>query len=222
MKTNNLGSLELARWRATDSSAHLPRAHLGSPGLTWAHVPRRVPGRLPSGFVRPRGHCDLPTAPAAPPLLRRPSSSFSLSSSPGGDVDEGGAAAGRLPAARRLRKAGKEAPPNEREVPGVGGQGEDASAPRQGPVQGRGEREGDCYSGETSRQVAVTPELAGRYLGEFSIACEQVENGRPGLRATHFPHFNSPPPSNPEVACSANEGTDFRSPTRKWITKSEL
>lgn len=77
-----------------------------------------------------------------------------------------------------------------------GGQGEDASAPRQGPVQGRGEREGDCY-GETSRQVAVTPELAGRYLGEFSIACEQVENGRPGLRATHFPHFNSPPPPPP-------------------------
>lgn len=114
----------------------------------------------------PQRQLRHPSCDARPPPSRCPRPQVATWTREGRQLDS-------PPAARRLRKAGMEAPPNEREVPGVGvcvgGRGEDASAPRQGPVQGRGEREGDCY-GETSRQVAVTPELAGRYLGEFSIA----------------------------------------------------
>lgn len=207
---------------AGDGQQRAPSAR--SPGLTWAHVPRRVPGRLPSGFVRPRGHRDLPTAPAAPPLLRHPSSSFSLSSSPGGDVDEGGAAAGQPPAARRLRKAGKEAPPNEREVPGVGGgrgsmRLHHAKVPSKvvGSVRATATaRPPDRWQSRLSWPGATwasSPSPASRWR------TAGLDSGPPTSRTSTAPR---PSPSNPEVACSANEGTDFRSPTRKWITKSEL
>ncbi len=40
------------------------------------------------------------------------------------------------------------------------------------------------YNGKEFIPVRITPEMIGRYLGEFSPTCKQVRHGEPGLKAT--------------------------------------
>ncbi len=40
------------------------------------------------------------------------------------------------------------------------------------------------YNGKEFVPVRITPEMIGRYLGEFSPTCKQVRHGEPGLKAT--------------------------------------
>ncbi|KAJ3081873.1 ribosomal protein S15 [Quaeritorhiza haematococci] len=45
------------------------------------------------------------------------------------------------------------------------------------------------YNGKTFNQVEIKPEMVGHYLGEFSISYKPVKHGRPGIGATHSSRF---------------------------------
>jgi len=45
------------------------------------------------------------------------------------------------------------------------------------------------YNGKEYVPVKITPEMIGRYLGEFAITTKKVEHGEPGLKATRSTLF---------------------------------
>ncbi|KAJ3090880.1 ribosomal protein S15 [Quaeritorhiza haematococci] len=45
------------------------------------------------------------------------------------------------------------------------------------------------YNGKTFNQVEIKPEMVGHYLAEFSISYKPVKHGRPGIGATHSSRF---------------------------------
>ncbi|XP_055090137.1 small ribosomal subunit protein uS19-like [Symphalangus syndactylus] len=83
---------------------------------------------------------------------------------------------------KRLRKAKKEAPPMEK--PEANSQLRDMIILPEmvGSMVG-------VYNGKTFKQVEITPEMIGHYLGEFSITYKLVKHGRPGIGATHSSRF---------------------------------
>ncbi|QRW17193.1 ribosomal protein S19 [Rhizoctonia solani] len=70
---------------------------------------------------------------------------------------------------KKLRKAKKEAPPNEKPA-------------MIGSVVG-------IYNGKVFNSVEIKPEMTGHYLAEFSISYKPVKHGRPGIGATHSSRF---------------------------------
>lgn len=95
---------------------------------------------------------------------------------------------------KKLRKAKKEAKPNEKPEIVKTHLRDMIIVPEMiGSVIG-------IYSGKEFNQVEIKPEMVGHYLGEFSISYKPVKHGRPGIGATHssrfiplseFPHFFS-------------------------------
>merc|ERR1711910_67200 len=45
------------------------------------------------------------------------------------------------------------------------------------------------HNGKTFNQVEIKPEMIGHYLGEFSLTYKPVRHGRPGIGATHSSRF---------------------------------
>ncbi|TPX39164.1 hypothetical protein SeMB42_g06431 [Synchytrium endobioticum] len=84
---------------------------------------------------------------------------------------------------KKLRKAKKEAPPNEKPETVKTHLRNMIIVPEMvGSVIG-------IYQGKTFNQVEIKPEMIGHYLGEFSITYKPVKHGRPGIGATHSSRF---------------------------------
>ncbi|KAJ1968866.1 ribosomal protein S15 [Dispira parvispora] len=84
---------------------------------------------------------------------------------------------------KKLRKAKKEALPNEKPDVVKTHLRNMVIVPEMiGSVVG-------VYNGKTFNQVEVKPEMTGHYLGEFSITYKPVKHGRPGIGATHSSRF---------------------------------
>nr|KAJ3420995.1 ribosomal protein S15 [Polyrhizophydium stewartii] len=84
---------------------------------------------------------------------------------------------------KKLRKAKKEAQPNEKPTPIKTHLRNMIVVPEMiGSVIG-------IYNGKTFNQVEIKPEMVGHYLGEFSITYKPVKHGRPGIGATHSSRF---------------------------------
>jgi len=84
---------------------------------------------------------------------------------------------------KKLRKAKKEAKPNEKPDLVKTHLRDMIIVPEMiGSVIG-------IYSGKEFNQVEVKPEMVGHYLGEFSITYKPVKHGRPGIGATHSSRF---------------------------------
>ncbi|BES94479.1 Ribosomal protein S15 [Nesidiocoris tenuis] len=84
---------------------------------------------------------------------------------------------------KKLRKAKKEAPPNEKpEVVKTHLRNMIIVPEMVGSIVG-------VYNGKTFNQVEVKPEMIGHYLGEFSLTYKPVKHGRPGIGATHSSRF---------------------------------
>uniref|UniRef100_A0A1B6CJU9 40S ribosomal protein S15 n=1 Tax=Clastoptera arizonana TaxID=38151 RepID=A0A1B6CJU9_9HEMI len=84
---------------------------------------------------------------------------------------------------KKLRKAKKEAPPNEKpEVVKTHLRNMIIVPEMVGSIVG-------VYNGKTFNLVEVKPEMIGHYLGEFSITYKPVKHGRPGIGATHSSRF---------------------------------
>ncbi|XP_075209783.1 ribosomal protein S15 [Lycorma delicatula] len=84
---------------------------------------------------------------------------------------------------KKLRKAKKEAPPNEKpEVVKTHLRNMIIVPEMVGSIVG-------VYNGKTFNQVEVKPEMIGHYLGEFSVTYKPVKHGRPGIGATHSSRF---------------------------------
>lgn len=102
---------------------------------------------------------------------------------------------------KKLRKAKKEAPPNEKpEVVKTHLRNMIVVPEMVGSIVG-------VYNGKTFNQVEVKvcygrptddlglinallqPEMIGHYLGEFSVTYKPVKHGRPGIGATHSSRF---------------------------------
>jgi len=84
---------------------------------------------------------------------------------------------------KKLRKAKKEAPPNEKPAVVKTHLRDMIIVPEMiGSVVG-------VYNGKTFNQVEVKPEMIGHYLAEFSISYKPVKHGRPGIGATHSSRF---------------------------------
>ncbi|XP_047003304.1 40S ribosomal protein S15 [Schistocerca americana] len=83
----------------------------------------------------------------------------------------------------KLRKAKKEAPPNEKpEIVKTHLRNMIIVPEMVGSIVG-------VYNGKTFNQVEVKPEMIGHYLGEFSVTYKPVKHGRPGIGATHSSRF---------------------------------
>ncbi|KAI9137355.1 ribosomal protein S15 [Paraphysoderma sedebokerense] len=84
---------------------------------------------------------------------------------------------------KKLRKAKKEAPVNEKPAVVKTHLRDMIIVPEMiGSVVG-------VYNGKTFNQVEIKPEMVGYYLGEFSITYKPVKHGRPGIGATHSSRF---------------------------------
>ncbi|KAG8236279.1 hypothetical protein J437_LFUL016059 [Ladona fulva] len=84
---------------------------------------------------------------------------------------------------KKLRKAKKEAPPNEKpEVVKTHLRNMIIVPEMVGSIVG-------VYNGRTFSQVEIKPEMIGHYLGEFSVTYKPVKHGRPGIGATHSSRF---------------------------------
>ncbi|CUS13892.1 unnamed protein product [Tuber aestivum] len=84
---------------------------------------------------------------------------------------------------KKLRKAKKEAKPNEKPDLVKTHLRDMIIVPEMiGSVIG-------IYSGKDFNQVEIKPEMVGHYLGEFSITYKPVKHGRPGIGATHSSRF---------------------------------
>nr|QBH73103.1 40S ribosomal protein S15 [Brunneria borealis]QBH73116.1 40S ribosomal protein S15 [Orthoderella ornata] len=84
---------------------------------------------------------------------------------------------------KKLRKAKKEAPPNEKpEIVKTHLRNMVIVPEMVGSIVG-------VYNGKTFNQVEVKPEMIGHYLGEFSVTYKPVKHGRPGIGATHSSRF---------------------------------
>ncbi|XP_062516624.1 uncharacterized protein LOC134191983 [Corticium candelabrum] len=84
---------------------------------------------------------------------------------------------------KRLRKAKKEAPENEKPDAVKTHLRNMIVVPEMvGSVIG-------IYNGKAFNQVEIKPEMIGHYLGEFSITYKPVKHGRPGIGATHSSRF---------------------------------
>ncbi|THH07014.1 hypothetical protein EW146_g9446 [Bondarzewia mesenterica] len=80
---------------------------------------------------------------------------------------------------KKLRKAKKEAPPNEKPAVVKTHLRDMIVVPEMiGSVVG-------IYNGKVFNPVEVKPEMVGHYLGEFSVSYRPVKHGRPGIGATH-------------------------------------
>merc|ERR1712226_1117917 len=85
--------------------------------------------------------------------------------------------------AKKLRKAKKKAPPNEKpEVVKTHLRNMIIVPEMVGSIVG-------VYNGKSFNQVEIKPEMIGHYLGEFSITYKPVKHGRPGIGATHSSRF---------------------------------
>ncbi|MCD1171643.1 30S ribosomal protein S19, partial [Bacillus anthracis] len=83
----------------------------------------------------------------------------------------------------KLRKAKKEAPPNEKpEVVKTHLRNMIIVPEMVGSIVG-------VYNGKAFTQVEIKPEMIGHYLGEFSMTYKPVKHGRPGIGATHSSRF---------------------------------
>ncbi|KAG8930328.1 ribosomal protein S15 [Tulasnella sp. 417] len=84
---------------------------------------------------------------------------------------------------RKLRKAKKEAPPNEKPRMVKTHLRDMVVVPEMiGSVIG-------IYNGKVFNSVEIKPEMVGHYIGEFSITYKPVRHGRPGIGATHSSRF---------------------------------
>jgi len=84
---------------------------------------------------------------------------------------------------KKLRKAKKEAKPNEKPDLVKTHLRDMIILPEMiGSVIG-------IYSGKEFNQVEIKPEMVGHYLAEFSISYKPVKHGRPGIGATHSSRF---------------------------------
>ncbi|KIO20030.1 hypothetical protein M407DRAFT_30333 [Tulasnella calospora MUT 4182] len=84
---------------------------------------------------------------------------------------------------RKLRKAKKEAPPNEKPRMVKTHLRDMIVVPEMiGSVIG-------IYNGKVFNSVEIKPEMVGHYIGEFSITYKPVRHGRPGIGATHSSRF---------------------------------
>jgi len=84
---------------------------------------------------------------------------------------------------KKLRKAKREAPPNEKPKVVKTHLRDMIVVPEMiGSVVG-------VYNGKTFNSVEIKPEMIGYYLGEFSITYKPVKHGRPGIGATHSSRF---------------------------------
>ncbi|KAI9317490.1 ribosomal protein S19-domain-containing protein [Dichotomocladium elegans] len=84
---------------------------------------------------------------------------------------------------KKLRKAKKEAGPNEKPAIVKTHLRDMIIVPEMiGSVVG-------VYNGKTFNQVDIKPEMVGHYLAEFSISYKPVRHGRPGIGATHSSRF---------------------------------
>nr|QBH73113.1 40S ribosomal protein S15 [Isotomurus palustris] len=84
---------------------------------------------------------------------------------------------------KKLRKAKKDAPANEKPEPVKTHLRDMIIIPEMiGSIVG-------VYNGKTFNQVEVKPEMVGHYLGEFSVTYKPVKHGRPGIGATHSSRF---------------------------------
>ncbi|ORX82239.1 ribosomal protein S19 [Basidiobolus meristosporus CBS 931.73] len=84
---------------------------------------------------------------------------------------------------KKLRKAKKEALPNEKPETVKTHLRNMIIVPEMiGSVVG-------VYNGKTFNQVEIKPEMIGHYLGEFSITYKPVKHGRPGIGATNSSRF---------------------------------
>ncbi|GAW09975.1 40s ribosomal protein s15 [Lentinula edodes] len=80
---------------------------------------------------------------------------------------------------KKLRKAKKEAPPNEKPAVVKTHLRDMIVVPEMiGSVVG-------IYNGKVFNSVEIKPEMTGHYLGEFSVSYRPVKHGRPGIGATH-------------------------------------
>ncbi|KNZ74636.1 40S ribosomal protein S15, partial [Termitomyces sp. J132] len=81
---------------------------------------------------------------------------------------------------KKLRKAKKEAPPNEKPAVVKTHLRDMIVVPEMiGSVVG-------IYNGKVFNSVEIKPEMTGHYLGEFSCSYRPVKHGRPGVRV--FPY----------------------------------
>ncbi|XP_043286709.1 40S ribosomal protein S15 [Venturia canescens] len=84
---------------------------------------------------------------------------------------------------KKLRKAKKEAQPNEKpEIVKTHLRNMIIVPEMVGSIVG-------VYNGKTFNQVEIKPEMIGHYLGEFSVTYKPVKHGRPGIGATHSSRF---------------------------------
>nr|CAJ17192.1 ribosomal protein S15e [Eucinetus sp. APV-2005] len=84
---------------------------------------------------------------------------------------------------KKLRKAKKEAPQNEKpEIVKTHLRNMIIVPEMVGSIVG-------VYNGKTFNQVEIKPEMIGHYLGEFSVTYKPVKHGRPGIGATHSSRF---------------------------------
>merc|ERR1712215_80874 len=84
---------------------------------------------------------------------------------------------------KKLRKAKKEAPPNEKPAVVKTHLRNMIVLPDMiGSIIG-------IHNGKTFNQVEIKPEMIGHYLGEFSLTYKPVRHGRPGIGATHSSRF---------------------------------
>ncbi|KAF8605950.1 putative ribosomal protein S12, cytosolic [Ceratobasidium sp. AG-I] len=84
---------------------------------------------------------------------------------------------------KKLRKAKKEAPPNEKPAVVKTHLRDMIIVPEMiGSVVG-------IYNGKVFNSVEIKPEMTGHYLAEFSISYKPVKHGRPGIGATHSSRF---------------------------------
>ncbi|KAF3425630.1 hypothetical protein E2986_09990 [Frieseomelitta varia] len=84
---------------------------------------------------------------------------------------------------KKLRKAKKETPPNEKpEIVKTHLRNMIIVPEMVGSIVG-------VYNGKTFNQVEIKPEMIGHYLGEFSVTYKPVKHGRPGIGATHSSRF---------------------------------
>ncbi|EGF80189.1 hypothetical protein BATDEDRAFT_88603 [Batrachochytrium dendrobatidis JAM81] len=84
---------------------------------------------------------------------------------------------------KKLRKAKKDAPPNEKPAAVKTHLRNMIVVPEMiGSIVG-------IYNGKTFNQVELKPEMVGHYLAEFSISYKPVKHGRPGIGATHSSRF---------------------------------
>ncbi|XP_055837823.1 uncharacterized protein LOC129906173 [Episyrphus balteatus] len=84
---------------------------------------------------------------------------------------------------KKLRKAKKEAPPNEKpDIVKTHLRNMIIVPEMTGSIIG-------VYNGKDFSQVEIKPEMIGHYLGEFSFTYKPVKHGRPGIGATHSSRF---------------------------------